>query len=119
MHNSQSELRGNFALQTVYHALCYIKAGSEQKRPIHSCTPQLGDMIKSDLMTLTRLTTALISALGETTEQFALPFEMTPRMKHTVPLLQKMRSLALTSVRFRSSGKAAATSTQYSQMFRC
>ena len=65
------------------------------------------------------LTTALVSALGATTELFATPFDFNPKMKHYSAPFAEDAGLMLTQMQFLSSGRAAATATQYHRMPRC
>ena len=65
------------------------------------------------------LTTALIRALGATTELFATPFDFNPKLKHySAPFAEDVEFGAHPDAFF-SSGRAAATATQNPRMPRC
>ena len=80
--------------------------------------PNLGHiLLPTRIATLLRqASTALINALGATTELWAMPFDVNQKKSITLPHLQKIQILVLTQVHCHLSGRAVATATQNPRM---
>ena len=106
--NTTSPEVGDF-LQAVAKLIARYKDG----------THTVAFKIKNCYTATPSLTTDLISALGATSEQFAMPFDFNPKMKHYSAPLAEDAEFGLTQMRFLSSGRAASTVTQNPRTSRC